>query len=746
MQNEHPSRVGFGTFEADLSTGELWRGGFRIKLQSQPFRVMTELIRRSGHVVTREELQAKVWDKGTNVDFDHSLGTAINKIREALGDNAENPRFVETLPRRGYRFIAPLTILDTPDPAPPVHVADSGEILPAATSAPEPEPIPISAVAEVAALPSSLPMAEHVFISPGRRRALGYAVAATVILIAGLVGYLAGSNPGATVVPTIRQVTHSQRVLPGGDATESFPVTVTDGLHLFASVIRDGSIHLERITIAGGESTPITLPDEVAGPAIADISHDGSRLLVRSHASNESEQPLFIVPSGGGSAQRVVRVLAHDATWMPDDQSILYAAGNDLFIAPLTGSEPIRYASLPGRAFWLRWSPDGKSLRLTLFDPLTHTRALWELTASEHTAHPLLPNWSETREVCCGSWMQSGGGFVFQATQGQASDLWMLDGLRQRPIRLTDGPLAYQGPVAARNENTVYLTGVASEGEVQLLRPNSKEFVPAESFYSDAHRLEETRDGRWLNWVDTEGRLWRARSDGSELLQLTSSDLQVFTAHWSPDGSRIALMARTRFGAWSLYQVLADGSDLQPLLKTSSNAADPTWSPDGQQIVLGRTPDLMGKDSAPRTIQILDVRSRKLTTLDGSTGLFSPRWSPDGKLIAALSLDQRQLRLYDLTDKKWRVLANRPIADPVWSPDSRTLYADAFTEPGQPVYRVSVADGRIEELGGIANFRSTEFSDMVLCGVFRDGTVAVRGRLTTANLYAMRFGQAQQSR
>ena len=115
MQNEvHPVRVGFGTFEADLSTGEIWRGGFRIKLQSQPFRVMAELIRRSGHVVTREELQLAVWEKGTNVDFDHSLGTAINKIREALGDNADNPRFVETLPRRGYRFIAPLTVLDEP--------------------------------------------------------------------------------------------------------------------------------------------------------------------------------------------------------------------------------------------------------------------------------------------------------------------------------------------------------------------------------------------------------------------------------------------------------------------------------------------------------------------------------------------------------------------------------------------------------------------------------------------------------
>jgi DNA-binding winged helix-turn-helix (wHTH) protein len=138
-QVSNPIRVAFGTFEADLSTGELWRG-LPDSIQAQPFRLLAELVQRPVQVVTREELQERVWEKETNVDFDHSLGAAINKIREALGDNGDNPRFVETLTRRGYRFIAPVTILDTP-PAAPVALTPSATTLPVPHEV-QPEPLP----------------------------------------------------------------------------------------------------------------------------------------------------------------------------------------------------------------------------------------------------------------------------------------------------------------------------------------------------------------------------------------------------------------------------------------------------------------------------------------------------------------------------------------------------------------------------------------------------------------------------
>jgi cholera toxin transcriptional activator len=104
--NREARLLRFGVFEVDLTAGELRKNGARIRLQEQPFQVLTALLQNAGQVVTRDELREKIWPADTFVDFDHSLNTAVNKIRESLGDSASSPRFVETLARRGYRFIA----------------------------------------------------------------------------------------------------------------------------------------------------------------------------------------------------------------------------------------------------------------------------------------------------------------------------------------------------------------------------------------------------------------------------------------------------------------------------------------------------------------------------------------------------------------------------------------------------------------------------------------------------------------
>jgi len=128
-RNSPQKTVRFAVFEVDLAAGELRKNGSRIRLQEQPFQILAYLIDRAGEVVTREDLREKLWPADTFVDFDHSLNTAINKLREALGDSASNPRYVETLARRGYRFLAPL---QTAAKAPEAQPVPAGSAAPAA--------------------------------------------------------------------------------------------------------------------------------------------------------------------------------------------------------------------------------------------------------------------------------------------------------------------------------------------------------------------------------------------------------------------------------------------------------------------------------------------------------------------------------------------------------------------------------------------------------------------------------------
>ena len=117
MPQQQASRYKFGLYEADAASGELLRDGRKLRMQEQPFQVLVALLEKPGEVVTREDLRQRLWPSDTFVDFDHSLNTAINKLRDALGDGAANPRFIETLPRRGYRFIAPVHLANVNVPA-----------------------------------------------------------------------------------------------------------------------------------------------------------------------------------------------------------------------------------------------------------------------------------------------------------------------------------------------------------------------------------------------------------------------------------------------------------------------------------------------------------------------------------------------------------------------------------------------------------------------------------------------------
>jgi Tol biopolymer transport system component len=173
------------------------------------------------------------------------------------------------------------------------------------------------------------------------------------------------------------------------------------------------------------------------------------------------------------------------------------------------------------------------------------------------------------------------------------------------------------------------------------------------------------------------------------------------------------------------------------LLNEDRNAGDPSWSPDGESLVFGRINDIMGKEAAERTLQILNLGTHHLDTVPNSKGLFSPRWSPDGRYIAALSLDQRQVRLYSFGDRTWRALPVDSGADPVWSSDSRFIYIHARLDAAQPIDRISIPEGRVEQVIRLADPGHDGAVDFVFGGLTPDNRPLIRERIFTGNFYSL---------
>lgn len=700
--------VRFGVFEADLKSGELRRSGVRIRLQEQPFKLLAALLEEPGQVVSRETLQQELWGTATTVDFDHGLGIAVNKLREALGDHAENPRFVETLAKRGYRFIAPVQTVETPASAQPAGSAVNGK-------------------------PLSRP-------ASGTARWRWIAGVLTCACLAlGLVLLLSSSSRRPL---RVTQLTYAGHVMPSNLDVESFSSSASDGTRIYFSYMENGNPALAVALTANGEISLIHLPSEIGAPLIGSLAPDGSRLVIHSHLEVYPEQPLWIVPTLGGDARRVPNVLAHDATWMPDGRRLLVASGNELTIVGTDGGNPQKLVTTPGLAFWLRWSPDGRRLRFTLSDSKRQTTELWEVAADGGNLHPLLPGWSQPASECCGSWTPDGKEYVFQSSHGGGSEIWAR---RERPWyradraprQITNDPLNYEAPSTSPVNDRIFFIGVSPQLELLRAVPRSSMFTVLDQNLSAAALAEYSVDGQWVAWLNaSDGSLWRSRIDGSERIELTTPPLRIFTMKWSPDDRRLALMAKEPGKPWEIYLLDAEGGKLMPLLNEDRNEADPDWSPDGQSLVFGRLPDRMDSRQ-PKAIYLLNLQTRKVTEIPGSTGLFSPRLSPDGRYIAAIRLDQKALMLFDRAQERWTTLSIHGVGDPAWSHDGRFLYFQDFLEKGKPIYRIGIPAGHPEPVATISNLLPLSATDYRLIGLAPGDLPVVSVYTSTVNFYSV---------
>ena len=727
----------FGVFEADPQTGELRKSGIRIRIQSQPFQILQLLLERSGEVVSREEIQARFWEENSMVDLDQSLATAIHKIRACLGDSVTQPRYIETLARNGYRFIAPVTILDPMLRAadPTARERDSSQSAtatstPAAAPDKEQEPASTAVPSSLASLPSSL-----------RDRPVALVIGICITLLtAG--AYLAGVHASQPAAPITRivPITSSGRAAPAETGLEGYSEMATDGSRVYFPEISAGRVELAEVAAAGGDTAPVGLPAELGEPSLEDLSPDEFRLLLQNRRSTAPERPLWIASTTGQAAHQIPGVLAHAAAWTPSGNEIVYANGDDLWLAHDDGTASRKLVTLPGRAFWIRWSPDGKRLRFTLVEDRSLTTSLWEAAADGSGAHLLLHDWNPQAATCCGSWTPDVRYFTFQATTAGRGSLWFLPagsampGVNARPVLIADGPLSYESPTPSRAGHDLFFLGVDNKTEMIQLGRDGDGLQPSPARLHNASSVEFSRDGGWVTWISSDdGSLWRSRRDGTERLQLVGAPFEVRSMRWSPDGPQLVLMARKTGTPWAVYIADAQTGHLETVLNDTRSTEYPDWSPDGKSIIFSRMPTSTGETS--QMLSLVSLTTHRLSTVPGSEGLVHPLWSPDGQRMLALSADQTTMMLYAANTESWRVAFRGHVDAPAWSADNKFIFFRDGMQPGQPLLRLHLKDGRVERVADLNTLKMADAMDYQFVGLLPGDVPLVKARLSAADLY-----------
>jgi eukaryotic-like serine/threonine-protein kinase len=324
-----PARVAFGPFEVNASSGELFKHGSRVRLPKQPLQILLSLLEQPGELVTREQLLAKIWGDGTFVDFEHSLNAAMNRLRQSLGDSAERPRYIETVPGRGYRFIGAL------------------ERQASAT-------VPIT-------------LQPVIRDEPRRRRAgLWWGLAATLVGLVSLAVWWRFHDAGTGLA--------SGKVIRLTDdvGLSDSPALSPDGKLVAYSSDRakEGEMDLYVKQVAGGQ--PIRLTFDGLGNTNPYFSPDSSRIVFESHRDGGG---IYEIPAFGGHARLLVRSGLTPA-YSPDGSQVAYWVGTagvvlwvpgagGVWVIPVAGGPPRRVAPNLTNARWPIWSPDGKQLLLS---------------------------------------------------------------------------------------------------------------------------------------------------------------------------------------------------------------------------------------------------------------------------------------------------------------------------------------------------------------------------------------------
>lgn len=599
----------FGDFEVDLRTGELRKAGAKLKFGGQPFQVLCILLEQLGEVVTREELQKRLWPD-TFVDVDHNLNTAINKIREVLGDSAESPRFVETLPRRGYRFI--------------------GELEPPAESV-----VPVE--------PNRGSYSRHWW-----KIAVGV-LGILVFAIGGIVAY---------------RWSRQQRLLEKAAALIAFPFTALSGEATAPSFSPDGS----RIAFAwNGDPAPRTQgfdlyvkalgsetllrltqhPSESISPA---WSPDGTQIAF--HRMAGADTGIYVVPALGGPERKLrptrmpstgLNLISRNdftlISWSPDGKSIAFAdvapgeeyariyllstetwEARQIPISPMCVGEGMPAFSHHGEylAYWCFLRENGEAVLRSLQIPGGQPK-----TISSSLAFPNGSTWSgDDAKIIYSHYSLRNGNLT--AELGEVS---IACGSTKQ---LAFAGSAMLPTVSPRGDKLAYssLSTSLNIWRRDLLHPESPavELIPSSRAQFDA---QYSPDGKRIAFSSVRSGLqgvWISRDDGSNLVEISNPHDQSGSPQWSPDGNKIAFDSRPR-DRWEIY--VADVAERRPrkLVTNISDIIRPHWSRDGKWIYF------RSQESGRTGVYRCPASGGDAIALSEDTDGVSPQESFDGKTV-----------------------------------------------------------------------------------------------------------------
>ncbi len=517
-------------------------------------------------------------------------------------------------------------------------------------------------------------------------------VAVIALAAAALLLWGARSLPAPRILNTT-QLTH-----------DDMPKTrvLTDGTRLYISETQGNKQILVQASAAGGETSQIPTPFGSIG--ISDIAPDHSHLLAADIIGTEAAEQGWILPLPSGPPRRLGEVFGHYAGYSPDGQQVVFARDFDLYLANSEGLNIRKLVSLPGQAFYLVYSLDGRRIRFTLSDPKDNSSSIWEVQSDGSNLHPVLRGWHDPSSECCGFWSKDGRYYFFISNLTTVSNLWVIrepSGIFQRsssaPFQLTAGPMSFPLAAGSPNGKRIFADGFVPRGELIRYDGKTRDFKPFLGGIS-AGEVDFSRDGKWVVYVSYPDRaLWRSRIDGSDRLQLTQPPISAFLPHWSPAGTQIAFIDTQAGKLWKTFLVSAQGGQPVEMLPEQEAEADAHWSPDGKKIVFGRIPFLPGS-SKSIAIYVLDPATKQVSMVPGSDGLYAPRWSPDGKYLAAMSADSKKLVLYDLATQKWSDWVTEPgsVVLPAWSKDGRYVYYSNRSSENAGYRRVKLGERRSE--------------------------------------------------